>query len=248
MEAVGDEATERSRGVRAWPSSSRDEGRSGAREAVLRVWTGEAMAPLPWSFTVPPAAAVVVRPGREAEGKPGVLDPDAATGGFADARLLSVGSWPGPAETVPDGFALVMLRDEGKARASPGGRFATPGVCEPALGVTAPEPKGWCLSLSAFVLGGGMGPPRLAARSEMMLRGVVMPSFPPAIAPGVRVPEPSGMLAAGASAVPLLVLVLKLVRRLLGAADAASASGWPSRGEVEKTEAAEGSASVAARP
>ncbi len=146
-------------GVRAWPSSSRDEGRSGAREAVLRVWTGEAMAPLHGRSRCPGGGGGGATWTR-GRGQAGVLDPDAATVGFADARLLSVGSWPGPAETVPDGFALVMLRDEGKARASPGGRFATPGVCEPALGVTAPEPKGWCLSLSAFVLGGGMGPPR----------------------------------------------------------------------------------------
>lgn len=73
----------------------------------------------------------------------------------------------------------------------------------------------------------------------MMLRGVVMPSLPPALAPGVRVPVPSGMVTGGASAVPLLVLVLKLERRLLGAAAAGTGAAvmgavWPGRGEVPK--------------
>ena len=68
----------------------------------------------------------------------------------------------------------------------------------------------------------------------MMLSGVVMPSLPPALAPGVRVPDPSGMNEGGASAVPLLALVLKLVRRLLGAEAAAAAIGavCPGKGEV----------------
>lgn len=148
----------------------------------------------------------------------GVLEPEAVFTCLAAARLLRVGSAPGPAETLPEGLALVMLREEGKARASPGGLFAFPGVCAPAIGVTAPDPKGWCRSLSVVVASDGIGPPCLAARSEMMLSGVVMPSLPPALAPGVLVPVPSGTLAAGASAVPLLVLVLKLERRLLGAA------------------------------
>lgn len=92
------------------------------------------------------------------------------------------------------------------------------------MGVTAPDPNGWCLSLSKVEIGGGTGPACLAARSEMMLSGVVMPSLPPALAPGVRVPVPSGAKAVVASAVPLLVLVLKLVRRLLGVAAEAAAA------------------------
>lgn len=166
------------------------------------------------------------------------------------ARLLSVGNWPGPAEADPEALALVMLSDEGNARASPGGRLTLPGVCAPAMGVTAPEPKGWCLSLSAVVVGGGRGPPRLAARSEMMLRDVVMPSLPPALAPGVRVPVPSGTVDGGARAVPLLVLVLKLVRRLFGAATAEATKGavCPGSGDVPKGLELAGSGVSAARP
>lgn len=117
------------------------------------------------------------------------------------------------------------------------------------MGVTAPDPKGWCRSLSEVDAGGGTGPPRLAARSEMMLSGVVMPSLPPALAPGVLVPEPSGMLAGGARAEPLVLFVLKLDRRLLGAAVVeTSGTVCPGRGEVEKALEEDESSVMAARP
>ena len=117
------------------------------------------------------------------------------------------------------------------------------------MGVTAPEPKGWYLSLSEVEVGGGMGPPRLAARSEMILRGVLTPTLPPAFAPGVLVPVPSWMLAAGAKAVPLLVLVLKLVRRLFDAAVLIELEAvCPGSGEVETALDPVGSGVMAVRP
>ncbi len=81
----------------------------------------------------------------------------------------------------------------------------------------------------------------------MMLRGVVMPSFPPAIAPGVRVPEPSGCWRRGRVRCTAGVGV-EAGAAALGAADAHRRAAGQVEERWRKTEAAEGSASVAARP
>lgn len=98
MVAVGDEATDRSRprGMRAWPSSSREDGLSTVEVDALRVWAGETGTPLPWSLIEPLATALAILTLCKLVGAPGVLEPEPGPGALLtdlDAlRLLRVGN------------------------------------------------------------------------------------------------------------------------------------------------------------